>query len=373
MHPNESAPEDPRYFTPELVANPSIPPALMNRIAATRPNLFPALVHNPALYPDLRAWLARSPDPAVQQAIESPVSTGPMDRAPQGAAPASRPRRRRRTALIAAASALALVLAGGGWFAYSQLFQRGTVDPLEMPLDSAYICRTAVVVDEDQQVTAHTVIAVNVEELAPTVDYHEDVLRESFCTRDLESDVIADFEAYGEAYDQFDIQVDTISGTHCGVTVKMSAIPLTALMQDPLQLQTPIYSFFDGAAVEKISTTADGTLRMTLLSKYADNAPELSRADADVSFTLTYPGRITDARGADVTGRTAAWDLLSTPDGAYEATGSATSFPWSAVFVGTSLAAVLVSGMTIAIAVRRRERGARGSGSAARPTVPGLR
>ncbi|WP_156913998.1 hypothetical protein [Brevibacterium album] len=230
-----------------------------------------------------------------------------------------------------------------------------------MPLDSAYIYRTAVVVDEDQQVTAQTVIAVNVEELAPTVDYHEDALRESFCIDDLESDVTGDFEAYGETYDQFDIQVDTISGTHCGVAVEMSAIPLTALMQDPLRLQTPVYSYFGGAAVEKITTTDDGTLRMTLLSGYADNAAELSRADADVSFTLTYPGRISEARGADVTGRTATWDLLTTPDGTYEAAGSIVPFPWRAVLIGTGLAAVLISGAIIAVAVRRRKRGGRGS------------
>ena len=50
-------------------SSPATPAAELARIAASRPDLHPALAVNPATYPDLVDWLRTSPDPAVQTAL----------------------------------------------------------------------------------------------------------------------------------------------------------------------------------------------------------------------------------------------------------------------------------------------------------------
>ena len=50
-------------------SSPATPAAELARIAASRPDLHPALAANPATYPDLVDWLRTSPDPAVQAAL----------------------------------------------------------------------------------------------------------------------------------------------------------------------------------------------------------------------------------------------------------------------------------------------------------------
>lgn len=48
---------DPRLYTAGMAADPALDPAVMYDIAASRPDLHPALLANPALYPELRQWL----------------------------------------------------------------------------------------------------------------------------------------------------------------------------------------------------------------------------------------------------------------------------------------------------------------------------
>jgi len=55
-------------------ASPTTPAAELLRIAASRPDLHPALATNPATYPDLVDWLRTSPDPAVQAALPQRAS-----------------------------------------------------------------------------------------------------------------------------------------------------------------------------------------------------------------------------------------------------------------------------------------------------------
>ena len=50
-------------------SSPSTPAAELAHIAASRPDLHPALATNPATYPDLVDWLRTSPDPAVQTTL----------------------------------------------------------------------------------------------------------------------------------------------------------------------------------------------------------------------------------------------------------------------------------------------------------------
>ena len=50
-------------------ASPATPAAELTRIAASRPDLYPALAANPATYPDLVDWLRLSPDPSVKAAL----------------------------------------------------------------------------------------------------------------------------------------------------------------------------------------------------------------------------------------------------------------------------------------------------------------
>ena len=57
---------DPNHYTPHMAANPALSQADMQQIAATRPDLLPALATNPALYPELRKWLENHPYPAVR-------------------------------------------------------------------------------------------------------------------------------------------------------------------------------------------------------------------------------------------------------------------------------------------------------------------
>ena len=117
-------------------SSPTTPAAELARIAASRPDLHPALAANPATYPDLVDWLRTSPDPAVQAALAQrttpPAQPEPAHAAPaqaagaDAAAPSAKaggttPRRilrRRPLAIAAAALAVVLVLAVGGAFAW---------------------------------------------------------------------------------------------------------------------------------------------------------------------------------------------------------------------------------------------------------------
>lgn len=85
-------------FTSEMAADPSLSQADMQQIAATRPDLLPALATNPALYPQLRQWLENHPNPAVREALSGTVENAHTVRAdpkparvdaPQSATPES--------------------------------------------------------------------------------------------------------------------------------------------------------------------------------------------------------------------------------------------------------------------------------------------
>ena len=58
-------------------SSPTTPAAELARIAASRPDLHPALAANPATYPDLVDWLRTSPDPAVQAALTQRTTAQP--------------------------------------------------------------------------------------------------------------------------------------------------------------------------------------------------------------------------------------------------------------------------------------------------------
>ena len=70
-------------------SSPVTPAAELARIAASRPDLHPALAANPATYPDLVDWLRTSPDPAVQDALARRATAQPEPaQAAQAEAPA---------------------------------------------------------------------------------------------------------------------------------------------------------------------------------------------------------------------------------------------------------------------------------------------
>lgn len=90
-------------------SSPTTPAAELARIAASRPDLHPALAVNPATYPDLVDWLRTSPDPAVQAALAR-RTTAP--------APATKTKRRTgppRPAVIAVVLVTVLVISGAAW------------------------------------------------------------------------------------------------------------------------------------------------------------------------------------------------------------------------------------------------------------------
>ena len=138
-------------------ASPTTPTAELARIAASRPDLHPALAANPATYPDLVDWLRTSPDPAVQTALAQrttaqPEPTRTKTEAPakavdaSAAAPSAKaggttPRRilrRRPLAIAAAALAVVLVLAVGGAFAWTRTHRGNpTGAPTEATVDAS--------------------------------------------------------------------------------------------------------------------------------------------------------------------------------------------------------------------------------------------
>lgn len=177
-----AGPPSPSGFSPEQASDPGTSAHDMARIAAERPDLWPALAANPALYPDLRQWLGQVDDPAVKEALAAselradsmraeqtetraepapapmptPLAPPPPPAEGQGAptplpasaasAPAvafsqappppvspvrgGRKRWTRKTRGIAAAVlAVALVLGGGAYTVYSHFFQRGASSP----------------------------------------------------------------------------------------------------------------------------------------------------------------------------------------------------------------------------------------------------
>ena len=90
--PDPPSPADPGAAGSEAdadrlaAASPTTPAAELARIAASRPDLHPALAANPATYPDLVDWLRTSPDPAVQTALTQRTAT-PAQPEPTQAAP----------------------------------------------------------------------------------------------------------------------------------------------------------------------------------------------------------------------------------------------------------------------------------------------
>ena len=136
--PGESGPGSDADADRLAAASPATPAAELARIAASRPDLHPALAANPATYPDLVDWLRTSPDPAVQTALArraaapaqpTPVKTEASaettanvaaNPSPAGAPPTARTRRRtglpRRPAVIAVAVLVTvLVISGAAW------------------------------------------------------------------------------------------------------------------------------------------------------------------------------------------------------------------------------------------------------------------
>ena len=113
-------------------SSPTTPAAELARIAASRPDLHPALAANPATYPDLVDWLRTSPNPAVQDALARRATAQPepaqaaQTKAPARAAnaptnppPATKTKRRTglpRPAVIAAVVLVTvLVISGAAW------------------------------------------------------------------------------------------------------------------------------------------------------------------------------------------------------------------------------------------------------------------
>ena len=107
-------------------SSPTTPAAELARIAASRPDLHPALAVNPATYPDLVDWLRTSPDPAVQAALarrttaparaaNAPTNPPPAD-APAPATKTKRRTRLPRPAVIAVVVLVTvLVISGAAW------------------------------------------------------------------------------------------------------------------------------------------------------------------------------------------------------------------------------------------------------------------
>ena len=161
-----SSPPSPEAFGPDAdrlaASSPATPAAELARIAASRPDLHPALAANPATYPDLIDWLRTSPDPAVQTALarrttppaqpepaqaeptkaEAPAQAAGADATPPSAkAGGTTPRRilrRRPLAIAAAALAVVLVLAVGGAFAWTRTHRGNpTGAPTEATVDAS--------------------------------------------------------------------------------------------------------------------------------------------------------------------------------------------------------------------------------------------
>ena len=66
----------PDRFTAAMAADPLLSQADMQQIAASRPDLLPALASNPALYPELREWLVNHPNPEVRAALKGAGTDG---------------------------------------------------------------------------------------------------------------------------------------------------------------------------------------------------------------------------------------------------------------------------------------------------------
>ena len=77
----------PARYTAAMAADPALPQSDMQEIAASRPDLLPALASNPALYPALREWLTQQKDPAVHAALAGKKKQSPSQPAQTGISP----------------------------------------------------------------------------------------------------------------------------------------------------------------------------------------------------------------------------------------------------------------------------------------------
>jgi len=121
----------PDYSDPAVAAallqDPSTSASALYQIAQLRPELRPMVAAHPALYPELRQWLAGQHDSAIDEALAGGSAQGmPAMAWPQSGYPVAgvpygyRPRRNWKKAIIAAVVAGALLLGGGTALATTQ-------------------------------------------------------------------------------------------------------------------------------------------------------------------------------------------------------------------------------------------------------------
>jgi hypothetical protein len=84
---------DPSSFTVEELSDPTIPAAVLGQIAASRPDLWPAILGHPNTYPELRAYIIQQlpgaeSAPLVAEPPVQPPAQPPAGYAPGGYAPA---------------------------------------------------------------------------------------------------------------------------------------------------------------------------------------------------------------------------------------------------------------------------------------------
>ncbi|WP_029088381.1 LppM family (lipo)protein [Brevibacterium album] len=137
-------------------------------------------------------------------------------------------------------------------------------------------------------------------------------------------------------------------------------------------------SEFGGPSMEGISvSSADGEISFEMSNPVAEAGGEagmgmgsMRTAFDEARVSVSFPGAVIDAEGAEISGKTATWDLRDFEGDFLSATANASGFPWWVVFVIVGAVVVLGAAALIVFLVLRSRKKQQG-GALGGPGVPG--
>ncbi|WP_029089718.1 LppM family (lipo)protein [Brevibacterium album] len=156
-------------------------------------------------------------------------------------------------------------------------------------------------------------------------------------------------------------ELEIVDGEYCGLTALTPPVPIQSLTgSDNLYALTPAGS----AHVEGVMLRGEDSAFLDLYSP-ARWETDYDTADGivrETTLTVTFPGPVTSAPGAEIKGRTATWDLMDSTSEP-SATGSLVPpFPWLLVLL--PLALLALAAVAVLLWNRARRRRARSAAGA---------
>lgn len=180
-------------------------------------------------------------------------------------------------------------------------------------------------------------------------------------------DAVSDAQADPELPDGVTVDRVEDEDGYIGMGVTFDRVPAAELQNGG--------SGLDDVGVEGIEVVhTDGEISFTMANPLtagmdssdpfgSSGMPSSARSILDEALvSITFPGNVIAADGAETDGKTATWNLREYDGDTLTATGDASSFPWGVVLIagGVLLFLLIAAGVVVLILVLRRRKGASG-------------